>query len=111
MTKQPGRNSWSQSAVGTNDVPQSSKRRQCTNHWRFAYRFARKYKTLALGMYPDVSLERARVGHEFARHLLTRGLDPSALKAAVRKQIFAATLREWERARGAASALVLRSQE
>ena len=51
--------------------------------WRFAYRFARKYKTLSLGIYPDVSLERARSHHEFARHLLAHGIDPSALKAAL----------------------------
>ena len=77
--------------------------------WRFAYRFARKYKTLALGIYPDVSLERARSRHEFARNLLAHGLDPSALKAALGKHTFAATMREWEIARGDMSALPLRS--
>jgi Arm DNA-binding domain len=77
--------------------------------WRFAYRFARKYKTLALGIYPDVSLERARSGHEFARHLLAHGIDPSALKAALGKYTFSVTMREWERARGATSALSSRS--
>lgn len=64
--------------------------------WRFAYRFARQYKTLALGIYPDVSLERARSRHEFARHLLAHGIDPSALKTALGKYTFAVTLREWE---------------
>jgi hypothetical protein len=34
--------------------------------WRYAYRFAQKYKSLALGTYPAVSLERARSRHEFA---------------------------------------------
>jgi hypothetical protein len=67
--------------------------------WRYAYRFAQKHKTLALGIYPDVSLERARSRHEFARNLLAHGLDPSALKAALGKQIFVVTMREWERAR------------
>jgi hypothetical protein len=37
--------------------------------WRFAYRFAQKYKTLALGTYPEITLERARSRHEFARNL------------------------------------------
>jgi Arm DNA-binding domain len=68
--------------------------------WRYAYRFVRKYKTLSLGIYPDVPLERARSRHEFARNLLAHGLDPSALKAALGKQPFAAMMREWEIARG-----------
>jgi len=67
--------------------------------WRFAYRFARKYKTLSLGIYPDVSLERARSCHAFARDLLAHGIDPSALKAALGKITFAATMREWEKTR------------
>ena len=76
--------------------------------WRYAYRFAQKQKTLALGIYPDVSLERARSRHEFARNLLAHGLDPSTLKAALGKHTFAATIREWEKARGDMSALPLR---
>jgi hypothetical protein len=67
--------------------------------WRYYYRFAQKHKTLALGVYPDVPLERARSRHEFARNLLAHGLDPSALKAALGKQPFAAMMREWEIAR------------
>ncbi len=67
--------------------------------WRYAYRFARKYKTLSLGIYPDVPPERARSRHEFARNLLAHGLDPSALKAALGKHIFVVTMREWEIAR------------
>ena len=68
--------------------------------WRFAYRFARKYKKLALGMYPEITLERARSRHEFARNLLAHGLDPSTLKAALGKHVFVVTMREWEMARG-----------
>jgi Arm DNA-binding domain len=69
-------------------------------YWRYAYRFARKYKTLSLRIYPDVPLHRARSRHEFARNLLAHGLDPSALKAALGKHIFVVTMREWEIARG-----------
>jgi hypothetical protein len=65
-----------------------------------AFRFAQKHKTLALGVYPDVSLELARSRHEFARNLLAHGLDPSALKAVLGKQPFAAMMREWGIARG-----------
>jgi DDE domain/Arm DNA-binding domain len=76
--------------------------------WRYAYRFARKSKTLSLGIYPDVPLERARSRHEFARNLLDHGFDPPALKAALGKHVFFAMMREWERARGDMSALPLR---
>jgi hypothetical protein len=68
--------------------------------WRFAYRFNQKYKTLSLGTYPVVTLERARSRHEFARHLLANGVDPAALKTSIGKRAFAATMREWEMARG-----------
>ena len=64
--------------------------------WRFAYRFAQKGKTLALGTYPDVPLERARARHEFARDLLAHGVDPSELKKALGKHAFVAAMREWE---------------
>jgi hypothetical protein len=74
-------------------------------HWRFAYRYARKYKTLALGTHPIVTLEWARSSHEFARNLLADGVDPAALKAAIGKHAFAVMMREWEMARGPLSAL------
>jgi hypothetical protein len=64
--------------------------------WRFAYRFAQKGKTLALGTYPDVPLERARARHEFARDLLAHGIDPSALKRTLGKYAFVAAMRDWE---------------
>jgi hypothetical protein len=46
--------------------------------WRLAYRFAGKQKTLALGVYPLVSLEEARTRREEAKKLLTRSIDPSS---------------------------------
>ena len=49
-------------------------------YWRMNYRFADKRKTLALGVYPAVSLEEARQGREKARKLLAQGTDPSAAK-------------------------------
>jgi hypothetical protein len=79
--------------------------------WRYAYRFAQNHKTLALGVYPVVSLERVRSRHEFARNLLAHGLDPSELKAALGKHIFVVTMREWETARRQGSALPLRGHE
>jgi integrase len=50
--------------------------------WRFAYRFAGKQKTLALGVYPIVSLEEARRRREEAKKLLARSIDPSAQRKA-----------------------------
>jgi hypothetical protein len=46
-------------------------------YWRLAYRFAGKQKLLALGVYPEVSLERARGKRESARKLLADGVDDS----------------------------------
>jgi integrase len=53
---------------------------QCTGSklWRLAYRFAGKQKTLALGVYPTVSLVEARTRRDEAKKLLARGVDPSA---------------------------------
>jgi integrase len=49
-------------------------------YWRMDYRFAGKRKTLALGVYPAVSLEEARQGREKARKLLAQDTDPSTAK-------------------------------
>jgi hypothetical protein len=46
--------------------------------WRLAYRFAGKQKTLALGVYPMVSLEEPRKRREEAKKLLAHSIDPSA---------------------------------
>jgi integrase len=50
--------------------------------WRGYYRFEGKQKTLALGAYPDVSLEDARRLWDEARKLLAQGKDPSAQRKA-----------------------------
>lgn len=49
-------------------------------YWRMNYRFADKRKTLALGVYPAVSLLKARTRRDKARELLADGIDPSAAK-------------------------------
>ncbi|OGT00598.1 MAG: integrase [Gallionellales bacterium RIFCSPLOWO2_12_FULL_59_22] len=71
-------------------------------YWRLAYRFAGKQKTLALGVYPDVSLADARARREEARKLLANGADPGVVKqsqkAAKSEQAtngFEAIAREW----------------
>ena len=54
-------------------------------YWRFSYRFSGKQKTLALGVYPDVGLAKARSRHEEARRLLKEGVDPMVKKQMVGK--------------------------
>ena len=51
-----------------------------SKYWRLNYRFDGKQKTLALGVYPDVSLSEARNGPEQARKLLANGVDPSDIQ-------------------------------
>lgn len=48
--------------------------------WRMDYRFNGKRKTLAIGVYPDITLAKARERREEARKLLANGGDPSAIK-------------------------------
>src|SRR6516165_9526392 len=52
--------------------------------WRLAYRFGGKQKTLALGIYPTVSLEEARRHRDEAKKLLARAVDPSVQRKADR---------------------------
>ena len=51
-----------------------------SKYWRLKYRFVKKEKTLALGVYPDVSLSEARSRREDARLNLRNGIDPGVVK-------------------------------
>ena len=55
---------------------------QAGKYWRMNYRFAGKQKTLAMGVYPAVSLAMARAKRDIARKLLADGTDPSTAKQA-----------------------------
>ena len=46
--------------------------------WRFRYRFNGVEKQLSFGVYPDVSLKRAREKRDEARRLVADGIDPAA---------------------------------
>jgi len=50
-------------------------------YWRLNYRFAGKQKTLALGVYPAVSLIDARQKRDQARSQPAKDIDPSVTKA------------------------------
>ena len=71
-------------------------------YWRLDYRFAGKRKTLALGVYPDVTLAKARERRDDARKLLTNDTDPSLVMAVNKRarlqaaeNTFEAVAREW----------------
>ncbi|MDN7458177.1 tyrosine-type recombinase/integrase [Burkholderia cenocepacia] len=71
-------------------------------YWRFKYRIAGKEKLLALGVYPDVSLQAARKKRDDAREKLASGIDPGEAKKADKRAArlaaatsFEAVTREW----------------
>jgi 5-methylcytosine-specific restriction endonuclease McrA len=49
-------------------------------YWRMNYRMDGKQKTLALGVYPEVSLADARKARDEARALVKEGFDPCKLR-------------------------------
>ncbi len=60
-------------------------------YWRYDYRVNAKRKTLALGVYPDVSLAQARQRLMEARSLLADGQDPSLAKRRTKARRLAAS--------------------
>ena len=69
---------------------------KASKFWRLAYRFAKKQKTLALGVYPTISLAVARDRREEARKLLANGLDPSDTKKAQKAAVQALAVNSLE---------------
>jgi len=73
-------------------------------YWRMKYRFFGKEKTLAIGVYPEITLKEARETRDEARKLIRNDIDPNAKKQerkAVRKlnaeNTFKAIALEWFR--------------
>ncbi|WP_133134349.1 tyrosine-type recombinase/integrase [Legionella santicrucis] len=72
-------------------------------YWRYSYRFDGKQKTLALGVFPEVSLAEARELREDARALLKKTkVDPSEHRKALKQSqtsqdvdSFEVVAREW----------------
>jgi integrase len=52
--------------------------KESNKYWRMNYRFNGKHKTLALGIYPEISLAQARELCADGRKLLRAGVDPNA---------------------------------
>lgn len=55
-------------------------------YWHFKYRFGGREKRLAFGVYPDVSLQRAREKRLEARRLIDLEIDPGQEKKKRRRQ-------------------------
>ncbi|WP_149024510.1 Arm DNA-binding domain-containing protein, partial [Escherichia coli] len=53
-----------------------------SRYWRLRYRILGKEKTLALGVYPEVSLSEVRAKRDEARKLISAGIDPCEQKRA-----------------------------
>ncbi|ELK0301225.1 integrase arm-type DNA-binding domain-containing protein [Salmonella enterica] len=73
-----------------------------SRYWRLRYRFRGKERTLALGVYPDVSLSDAREKRDAARKLIAEGIDPCEQKRANKSlpdtaQTFEAVTRQWHK--------------
>lgn len=71
-------------------------------YWRLKYRIEGREKVLALGVYPEVSIAEAREKRELARKRFANGVDPGAVKKALKAAKVAETengfevvAREW----------------
>ncbi|MDN2695962.1 integrase arm-type DNA-binding domain-containing protein [Janthinobacterium sp. SUN073] len=78
--------------------------KEAGKYWRLDYRYLDKRKTLALGVYPAVSLATARKRRDEARELLAGGIDPGQAKrddqhakTAAASHTFEAIARQWLR--------------
>ena len=76
--------------------------KESNKYWRMNYRYEGKHKTLALGIYPEVSLAEARERCADARKLLRAGVDPRKPKVDARAEqleidqnTFEALARQW----------------
>lgn len=66
-------------------------------YWRMDYRFAGKRKTLALGVYPEVSLAKARKKRDEARQYLAEDKDPAIYKRAAKLALETSAQNTFER--------------
>lgn len=55
-------------------------------YWNYSYRFNGRQKSLRIGVYPDISLQKARIIHREAREKVRQGIDPAAEKQATKQE-------------------------
>ena len=65
-------------------------------YFRFDYRFGGKRKTMALGVYPQVSLVEARKMHAEARKYLRTNQDPAQFRARIKQHQIGQTANSFE---------------
>jgi len=66
--------------------------------WRLKYRINGKEKLLSFGVYPEISLKRAREKRDDARKLISNGVDPAVeklTKTIAQGNTFESIAREW----------------
>jgi hypothetical protein len=73
-----------------------------SKYWRFRYRFVDREKSLAIGVYPDISLAEARDKAHEAHKMLANDIDPGADKQNKKRErrlaaanTFEAIAKEW----------------
>ncbi len=70
-----------------------------SKYWRLSYRYQQKQKTLAIGVYPVVSLKQARILALDAKKLLQQNIDPSIQKKRDKyssgKDVFKVIAEQW----------------
>jgi len=64
-------------------------------YWRWNYRWQGKQRTLAIGVYPDVTLAEAREARDQARAMLRDGRDPGRERGRKRGNRFRDVAGEW----------------
>ncbi|WP_430389187.1 tyrosine-type recombinase/integrase [Dyella sp. 20L07] len=79
-----------------------------SRYWRMNYRHGGKQKTLALGVYPTITLADARQRREDARKLLANDIDPGAVRKAQKEDKAAAATVAAETFEAVASAWLAR---
>jgi integrase len=71
-----------------------------SKYWRLAYRFDKRQKLLAIGVYPQVAVQEARERARIARDHLAAGRDPGLLRSTAKaantgENTFQAVALEW----------------
>ncbi len=56
-------------------------------YWRLKYRIAEREKLLALGVYPEISLSKARIKKEENRKKIREGIDPILEKIHIKSDL------------------------